>query len=67
MKIIYVNCGLGNKYESNLRSIERFLSSSENKVYKMSGHPGFEPMSCAIPSFSYIHSHLLITCRFVIV
>ena len=42
-----MNCGLRNKYESNLRSIEHFLSSSENKVGKISGLAGFEPMSCA--------------------
>ena len=32
MKIIYVNCGLGNKYESDLRNNEHYSSSSENKA-----------------------------------
>ena len=32
----------------NLRSIEHFLSSSENKVGKNSGLAGFEPMSCLV-------------------
>ena len=33
MKIICVNCGLRNEYESDLRSNEHFLSN-ENKVWK---------------------------------
>ena len=32
MKIVYGNCGLRNKYESDLRSSEHYLSSSENKA-----------------------------------
>ena len=31
MKIIYVNCGLSTEYESDLRSNEHYLVSSENK------------------------------------
>ena len=34
IKILYVNCGLRNKYESNLRNIEHFLSSSETKALR---------------------------------
>ena len=34
MKIIYVNCGERDKYESDLRSIEHYLSSSEIKASK---------------------------------
>ena len=37
MKIIYVNCGLGNKYESDLRNNEHYSSSSENKAWKHLG------------------------------
>ena len=33
MKIRYVNCGWRNGYESDLRSNEHYLSSSENKVW----------------------------------
>ena len=31
IKIIYVNCGQGGGYESDLRSNGHFLSNSENK------------------------------------
>ena len=31
MKIIHVNCGLRTEYESDLRSNEHYLSSSDNK------------------------------------
>ena len=41
--------------ESNLRSVEHFLSSSENKVGKNSGLAGFEPMSCAISCLYDFH------------
>ena len=41
MKIIYVNCGLGNKYENDLRNNEHYSSSSENST-------GFEPMTSAV-------------------
>ena len=34
MKIIYVNCGWRREYESDLRSNEHYLSSSENKAWK---------------------------------
>ena len=37
MKIIYVNCGLRNEYESVLRSNEHYLSSSEVRPEKNSG------------------------------
>ena len=33
MKIIYVNCGERDKYGSDLRSSEHYLSSSEIKAY----------------------------------
>ena len=36
MKIIHLNCGLRNGYESDLRSNERYFCSSENKVWKPS-------------------------------
>ena len=36
MKIIYVNCGKRDKYGSNLRSIENYLSSSEIRPEKKS-------------------------------
>ena len=32
MKITYVNCGLRNEYESNVRSTEHYFNSSENKA-----------------------------------
>ena len=32
MKIIHVNCGQRNERESDLRSNEQYLSSSENKA-----------------------------------
>ena len=47
-KNLICELGLRKKYESNLRSIEHFLSSSENKVGKNSGLAGFEPMSCLV-------------------
>ena len=34
MRIIYVNCGLGNKSKSDLRRNEHFLSSPESKAWK---------------------------------
>ena len=34
MKIICVNCGLRNEYESDLRSNEHFFSNDENKAWK---------------------------------
>ena len=37
MKIIYVNCGIRNEYEGDLRSNKHFVSSSENKAVKNSG------------------------------
>ena len=60
MKIVYGNCGLRNKYESDLRSSEHYLSSSENKAWKSSGHTRFESINFGIPPtelmrFSYIH------------
>ena len=36
MKIIYVNCGERDKYGSDLRSIENYLSSSEIRPEKKS-------------------------------
>ena len=36
MKIIYVNCGERDKYGSDLRNIEHYLSSSEIKACKKS-------------------------------
>ena len=36
MKIIYVNCGKIDKYGSDLRNIEHYLSSSEIKAWKKS-------------------------------
>ena len=39
MKIIHLNCGLRNEYESDLRSNERYFCSSENKVWKPSLSP----------------------------
>ena len=35
MKIICVNCGLRNEYESDLRSNEHFLSNGENKAWSV--------------------------------
>ena len=35
MKITYVNCGLRNEYESNVRSTEHYFNSSENKAWKL--------------------------------
>ena len=37
IRIIYVNCGLRNEYESNVCSNEHYLSSGENKAWKNSG------------------------------
>ena len=34
MKIIYVNCGWRNEYESDPRSYEHYLSNVENKAWK---------------------------------
>ena len=34
MKMIYVDCGLRNKYESDIHSNENYLSSSEKKAWK---------------------------------
>ena len=34
MKMIYVDCGLRNKYESDIRSNENYLGSSEKKDLK---------------------------------
>ena len=34
MRIIYVNCGLGNKSKSDLHRNEHFLSSPESKAWK---------------------------------
>ena len=34
MKIMYVNCGFGNEYESDLRSNEHYLGSCESKARK---------------------------------
>ena len=35
MKIMYGNCGLINECERDLRSSEHYLSSSENKAWKV--------------------------------
>ena len=34
MKIIYMNCGWRNEYESDPRSYEHYLSNGENKAWK---------------------------------
>ena len=34
MKMIYMDCGLRNKYESDIRSNENYLGSSEKKGLK---------------------------------
>ena len=34
MKIMYVNCGFRNEYESDLRSNEHYLGSCESKARK---------------------------------
>ena len=34
MKIMYMNCGLRNEYESGLWINEHYLSSSQNKAWK---------------------------------
>ena len=45
MKVIYENCDLRNEYESDLRSNEHNLSSTENKTWKkFQPCTGFEPM-----------------------
>ena len=36
MKIVYVNCGERDKYGSDLRNIEDYLSSSKIKTWKKS-------------------------------
>ena len=49
MRIINVNCGLGNKSKSDLHSNEYFLSSPESKAWKkIQACTGFEPMTSAI-------------------
>ena len=50
MKVIYLNWGQRREYESDLRSNEHYLSSSENKAWKkIHACTGFEPMTSAIP------------------
>ena len=44
MKIIHLNCGLRNEYESDLRSNERYFCSSENKVWIPSLPPWPPPL-----------------------
>ena len=39
MKMIYVDCGLRNKYESDIHSNENYLSSSEKKGVKKKLRP----------------------------
>lgn len=34
MKIIYVNCRLRNKYDSDLRCNEHYISGSDSKAWK---------------------------------
>ena len=64
MKIMYGNCGLRNEYESDLRSSEHYLSSSENKAWKVQAIRDLNPWTLqyrcsALPTelmwFSYIH------------
>ena len=43
MKIIHLNCGLRNEYESDLRSNEHYFGGSENKVWKTSFPPFLPP------------------------
>ena len=45
MKIIHVNYGWRHEYESDLQSSEHYLSSSENKAWKIQACVGFEPMT----------------------
>ena len=42
MKIIYVNCGWRRQYESDLRSNEHYLSSSEKRTEKISGLTSYQ-------------------------
>ena len=50
MEIIYVNCGWRREYESDLRSNEHYLSSSQNKTWKkIQVFTGFESMTSVIP------------------
>ena len=50
MKIVYVNCGLRNEYESDLRNNKHYLSNSESKVWKkIQACMRFEPITSAIP------------------
>ena len=49
MKIIDVNWWLRNKYESDFRSNDNYLSSSENKVWKDQACSGLETTASAIP------------------
>ena len=45
MKVIYENYDLKNEYESDLRSNEHNLSSTENKTWKkFQPSTGFKPM-----------------------
>ena len=39
MKMIYVDCGLRNKYESDIRSNENYLNGSEKKGVKKKFRP----------------------------
>ena len=49
IKIIDVNWWLRNKYESDFRSNDNYLSSSENKVWKDQACSGLETTASAIP------------------
>ena len=49
IKIIDVNWWLRNKYESDFRSNDNYLSSSENKVWKDQACTGLETTASAIP------------------
>ena len=64
MKIMYGNCGLINECERDLRSSEHYLSSSENKAWKVQAIRDLNPWTLeyhcsALPTelmwFSYIH------------
>ena len=64
MKIMHGNCGLINEYERDLRSSEHYLSSSENKAWKVQAIRDLNPWTLeyhcsALPTelmgFSYIH------------
>ena len=49
MKVIF-ELRLRREYESDLRSYEHYLSSSENKAWKkIQACTGFEPMTSAMP------------------